>query len=192
MAVSSAQVARVSTTCKCGCNETFSAFPLYRSKAEGGGLRTPDYKRGHHPNCRKTQTGGKPAWNSGLKKGDHPSIERMGYQLQPIRNPDWLDPAFDHIAFSKLYKNMSSNVRGSKKAYAKFRSAILRRDNCTCQDCKHDFGQSALGNLDVHIHHIVTVTKAPDRIFDDENVVTLCRQCHFKRHRGHKKIKRSL
>lgn len=75
--------------CRCGCGERFEARLSYRHRDEQGRATYPVYKRGHHPNCRKTQTGNVPAWNKGLKKGNHPSLERMGFQLghEPFR--DW-------------------------------------------------------------------------------------------------------
>lgn len=89
MAVSKAQKEGVLTICKCGCGTEFRAFPTYRRKSEGGGLRVPEYKRGHHPNGFGTRTGRKPAWNKGLKKSDHPSIERMGFQVGHKPYNDW-------------------------------------------------------------------------------------------------------
>lgn len=89
MGISKTQKQGVVTICKCGCGEEFIAFPVYRNKVDGGGLRIPDYKRGHHPNCRKTQTGQKPTWNKGLKKSDHPSISRMGFQNGHKPHNDW-------------------------------------------------------------------------------------------------------
>src|SRR5438132_2625694 len=85
--------------CKCGCGEHFVA----RSKSPpgGGDLFIPEYRRGHHPNCRRTQTGNIPVWNGGKKKGDHPSLSRMGFQAgsahwnwQEDKNPDWFAPDF--------------------------------------------------------------------------------------------------
>lgn len=87
MGTSKAQRARVEVVCKCGCGETFMAFPVYRPKSEGGGLRTPDYKRAHHPNCRKGLSGS--AWNKGLTKDDHPSISKMGFQPGHEPYNDW-------------------------------------------------------------------------------------------------------
>jgi hypothetical protein len=89
MSVSKAQAERVEVVCSCGCGETFMAFPVYRKKSEGGGLRVPEYKRGHHPNCRKSQNGNAPAWNKGLTKQDHPSIKRMGFQKGHPPHNDW-------------------------------------------------------------------------------------------------------
>jgi hypothetical protein len=89
MGTSKAQRDGVIVTCACGCNEKFTAFPVYRRKSEGGGLRVPEYKRGHHPNCRTMQTGTKPAWNKGLTKNDHPAIQRMGFQPGHEAYCDW-------------------------------------------------------------------------------------------------------
>jgi hypothetical protein len=75
--------------CQCGCKERFKARLNYRHRDRNGKATFPIYKRGHHPNCRKTQTGNIPAWNDGLTKADHPSLERMGFQ--PGHEPfnDW-------------------------------------------------------------------------------------------------------
>ena len=81
---------RVMTICKCGCEQEFLATLTYRSKADGGGLRTPEYKAGHHPNCKKTAFNkSNTPWNKGLKKGDHPSIDRMGFQVGHEAYNDW-------------------------------------------------------------------------------------------------------
>lgn len=89
MGLSKPQKAGIVTTCQCGCGQQFKAFPTYRSKTDGGGLRVPEYMRGHHPNCRKTQTCHKSAWNKGLSKADHPSIARMGFQPGHQPYNDW-------------------------------------------------------------------------------------------------------
>lgn len=80
---------RMQKVCACGCGETFSARLNYRCRDENGKPSYPDYKRGHHPNCVKTNTANKPAWNAGLKKGDHPSIERMGFRFGHEPYCDW-------------------------------------------------------------------------------------------------------
>lgn len=75
--------------CACGCGERFDARRSYRHRDSNGAPSFPIFKRGHHPNCRKNQTSVKPAWNTGLTKGDHPSMQRMGFQ--PGHKPfnDW-------------------------------------------------------------------------------------------------------
>ncbi len=89
MGTSKAQREGVMVTCKCGCGITFKAFPVYRKRSEGGGLCAPEYHVGHHPSSRKNQTGNVPTWNKGLRKGDHPSIDRMGFQPGHEPYNDW-------------------------------------------------------------------------------------------------------
>lgn len=78
-----------SRICQCGCGEEFNARLSYRVRDEDGMPTFPTHKRGHHPNCRKTQTSNKPAWNAGLSKGDHPSLDRMGFQQGHEAFNDW-------------------------------------------------------------------------------------------------------
>ena len=78
-----------SQICRCGCGERFEARLNYRTRDKRGKPTYPRYKRGHHPNCRKTQTSNKPAWNAGMKKGEHPSLERMGFQPGHEAFHDW-------------------------------------------------------------------------------------------------------
>lgn len=75
--------------CACGCGQTFYPFPIYRPKSEGGGLYTAEYIRGHNPKSKSTIFGAVPAWNAGLKKGDHPSLDRMGFQPGHEPYNDW-------------------------------------------------------------------------------------------------------
>jgi hypothetical protein len=75
--------------CRCGCGEQFESRLNYRHRDENGKPSFPTYKRGHHPNCRKTQTGNIPAWNAGMTKDDHPSISRMGFQAGHDPFNDW-------------------------------------------------------------------------------------------------------
>lgn len=79
----------ISKTCQCGCNEAFEARLNYRHRAPDGKPSYPDYKRGHHPNCRETQTSNKTPWNSGLRKGDHASMANMGFREGHKPFNDW-------------------------------------------------------------------------------------------------------
>ena len=125
MAISKAQSLGVWTSCKC-CGEAFRAFPIYRPKSEGGGLRTPEYKRGHHPRCKETQTQNKIPWNTGIKKGEHPSTLTMGFKeghpqynkksihsffrKNPIARAMWIESKLGQVPWNKgktkdAYKN---------------------------------------------------------------------------------------
>ena len=67
----------------------------------------------------------------------------------------------------------------NSKEWINTREFILKRDNYLCRDC---------GRPASEVHHIehltpqnigdVTITMNPD------NLVSLCRDCHFERHRG--------
>ncbi|RYX84242.1 hypothetical protein EON83_11140 [bacterium] len=56
--------------------------------------------------------------------------------------------------------------------YIRWRKEVLERDNRWCQKCGHD--QSLV------CHHIYPWTKYPDKRYDVDNGITLCRYCHNK------------
>ncbi len=66
-------------------------------------------------------------------------------------------------------------VRGIRRSpeFYQWRKSILERDNHTCQDC------GVTEKLDAH--HIQAVIDYPEGIFDVDNGLTLCRDCH-RRH----------
>jgi hypothetical protein len=185
MSTSKFQRARVEVICACGCGERFYAFPVYQ---RGGGLRVPEFQRGHHPNCRKVQFGESP-WNRGLTKQTTPAVGRQGrrglghWNFDPEQSPDWFAVDFDFAAFAAKF-GTKQRSKGGNKAYAKFRLAILKRDNFTCADC--GFSEHIGKDSPLHVHHVVEVKRDKTRIFDPSNVVTLCFNCHWKRH--HKQV----
>ena len=68
----------------------------------------------------------------------------------------------------------NENVRKSSD-YSNWRILVFDRDDFTCQDC-HKKG----GNL--HAHHIELFSDNPNLRFDINNGITLCLNCHAKRH----------
>jgi len=99
----------------------------YRSKADGGGLRVPDYKRGHHPNCKKTSfSKANTPWNKSLKKGDHPSIERMGFQVGHKPYNDW---SKIH-ALQRSDEAYRSRWLASKKGQVPWNAGLTKEDYC--------------------------------------------------------------
>lgn len=58
------------------------------------------------------------------------------------------------------------------------RDAILRRDGYLCRECKR-YGRRREAVL---VHHIKPVEFFPDLAFVDENLVSLCAECHNKKH----------
>lgn len=91
--------------------------------------------------------------------------ERM--LLQP-RGPD-----------SPNWKGGRPWLRFKNPQYILWRSAVLERDNYTCQDCgrqckKYEKGLAA--------HHIKSYAKHPELRYDVNNGLTLCRECHMRLH----------
>jgi len=88
-------------------------------------------------------------------------VEVTAFDTQKIKNPD--------ISGVK-YQN------GRQKGFWNVREYVLHRDGHICQICK---GKSRDKVLEVH--HIVSRQVGGDR---PDNLITLCRSCHQKLHRG--------
>ena len=61
--------------------------------------------------------------------------------------------------------------------YKPFRSAVLNRDDWTCQECGKRGGR-------LQVHHVIPYADCPERAFDVDNGITLCKKCHYAKHRG--------
>lgn len=63
-------------------------------------------------------------------------------------------------------------------AWKKKRLVILRRDGYQCQDCKR-YGRIRQA---VTVHHIQHLDECPELAFQSDNLISLCAECHNKRH----------
>ena len=61
----------------------------------------------------------------------------------------------------------------NNKAYAKWRSGILKRDKYTCQSCDKVGGS-------LNVHHVNEKRKVAS---PDEEGITLCIKCHMAAHK---------
>jgi hypothetical protein len=59
--------------------------------------------------------------------------------------------------------------------YKEWREKIIARDGHQCKEC--------LTGVYLQVHHIKPSAERPDLYYDDDNAVTLCKDCHFKHHR---------
>lgn len=85
-----------------------------------------------------------------------------------------------HFQKGKLHPAYKGNAtaRETEKGeyqYKKWRSDVYHRDNFTCQDCKKR-------GVRLHAHHLKEWAKYPEMRYEVSNGLTLCEDCHKKRH----------
>lgn len=64
------------------------------------------------------------------------------------------------------------------KQWVKKRERILKRDKYMCQNCKR-YGKTRQATT---VHHIKHLEDFPELAFVDENLISLCAECHNKAH----------
>lgn len=78
------------------------------------------------------------------------------------------------------------------------RISILKRDCFECQDCRKRLMDAAQRKEKLHgedakirratqVHHIKELREHPELAFADDNLISLCAQCHNIRHGRHPK-----
>jgi hypothetical protein len=109
---------------------------------------------------------GRIPWNKG-KKGVQVAWNKgkTNYNWVGEKNPNWKG------GISNFTRTERRNLMGSLK-YKKWREAVLKRDNYTCQLCGI--------NECLEVDHIKTWSKYPEHRFDISNGMTLCKICHKK------------
>lgn len=147
---------------------------------------------------RKANHKGQRGWNKGLTKEDNASLRRQSESM----SKHWKEVGHPRGLFGKHHseetkRKMSLARQGSKNAnwkggltelvkgirrspeFCQWRKAVLERDNHTCQDCK------SIKQVDVH--HLKSIIEYPELVFDINNGLTLCQDCH-KRHTSWQKL----
>lgn len=77
------------------------------------------------------------------------------------------------------------SLRGSLD-YQMWRKAALALRGDGCQECGKKDGQTCEccgTTVKLHVHHVFSFAKFPDKRFDPENSEVLCPACHHSRHR---------
>jgi len=77
--------------------------------------------------------------------------------------------AFSYIMLNPFY----TTTKWKKK-----RASVLKRDGYLCQDCLR-YGRRTEAT---EVHHIDFLENAPEKALDSDNLISLCRTCHNKRH----------
>lgn len=79
-------------------------------------------------------------------------------------------------AYTKLHRAKTKKSKAKDTAkYKAFRIEVLNRDLFTCVSCGEVGGY-------LEVHHLMPKKEYPDLIYDIDNGVTLCLECHFDSH----------
>ena len=92
-------------------------------------------------------------------------LEVSQFDTTLMKNPSLMNEKVKHWGYQ----------RGFNYGYSSRRSAVLHRDNYTCQCC----GKK---NCRLEVHHIIF--RSNSGTDDEENLITLCRECHDGIHAG--------
>ena len=136
---------------------------------------------------------GQKAWNKDLTKSKSPSLKKQGKSLKIHWAKHGHPKGMANKKHSEKTKlNMSKSRKGSKNAnwkggltaikrrikqtpeYYQWRKAVLERDKEICQTCDTPNSKEA--------HHILSIKEYPLLIFDVNNGLTQCVDCHKKIH----------
>lgn len=98
------------------------------------------------------------------------NIDNCNCFLPKVEEPDWW--------CKKKFKEAKHGR--TTKEYAEWRLSVFKRDNYECQDC-HSINKA------INAHHIKKYSDYPEIRCDLNNGITLCEQCHKKKHKKHKK-----
>jgi len=104
-----------------------------------------------------------------MKRGELSGENNPMWNCYGESNPNWNGGT---TKINKLIRN--------SKQYTKWRDSVYKRDNYTCQNCGARCGNGKRINLNAH--HIKEFSKYPLLIFDIDNGITLCENCHREVH----------
>lgn len=76
-----------------------------------------------------------------------------------------------------LVENGSTVKFHQSKEWVAKRDEIFKRDNYTCQKCDRDANILRKDGLKLHCHHIKAICEGGE-LFDNDNLITLCEECH--------------
>ena len=93
------------------------------------------------------------------------------YCSNECRNLAYRERKGEQSHFWQGGKTKESDLLRTSAEYKDWRLAVFTRDNFTCQKC----GQR---KRDIEVHHIKERCKYPELMFDVDNGLTLCHECH--------------
>lgn len=96
-----------------------------------------------------------------------------------------IDKSNNHYEKFNLEYLFSYNRINIKSKWLILKRTIFKRDNYTCQECNINLLLSK-EHFQLHAHHIIPKAEAPELTLDEENIITLCENCHKNIHRKDK------
>lgn len=75
-------------------------------------------------------------------------------------------------------KNNKTMKLLSSARWKKLRTLIIKRDKGLCQRCFIKYG--IINGEDLQVHHIKPRVKYPELMFEESNLITLCRTCNLQ------------
>lgn len=122
------------------------------------------------------------------------------YGFQPVERPRYVAIGYCQWCGKKItnprrYSFCSADCSDAyyklvtwERTRSGYSNHIVWRDNCTCQDCgnfmayQNEYGIYIPLEIGAEVHHIQPVSMGGKD--NPENLITLCHECHIKRHRN--------
>jgi len=77
-------------------------------------------------------------------------------------------------------KTKLNKILRTRAEFREWRNKVFQRDKYICQDCNK---KSTKGNrIYLNAHHLKKISLYPELIYEISNGITLCKECHLKRH----------
>lgn len=155
------------------CRHCGKRFAVYPSEAEGRKYCSRECRYASPEEKKKRSQATRKAWE------DPETRQRIAAGIAARSgNSEWLSAA--HFRKGAAHPQYRGNKAGrqaeqGRYAYKTWRSAVIKRDNYTCQEC----GKQG-GGLDVH--HIKPWAEYPELRYEVDNGRTLCFDCHDHMH----------
>lgn len=80
--------------------------------------------------------------------------------------------------YMREYQRKDKNNPLKTTRWTKLRKHILKRDNYLCQRCFHKF--DILNSSELQAHHIRSRKNYPELVFEENNIITLCKTCNLQ------------
>lgn len=105
----------------------------------------------------------------------------MRYTQEQTETGEWVRRIQEHSPYG---------IKGFYRTYAwkKKRMQILARDRGACQECRKN-GRYSMAEV---VHHIKHLQDAPELAMSDDNLESVCKECHEKLHPEKSRKKRSF